>query len=111
LALKKRIEDKESLLSKLKKKPKDGKSEPIINQTIKEVAKLQKILENKQSGNTKGADLMRIENQILEEYNIYASTLSTSAIERISKKRTSFKYLIIDEAGQTTEPNTLIPLK
>lgn len=37
--------------------------------------------------------------------------MSTSAIERISKKRTQFKYLIIDEAGQTTEPNTLIPLK
>jgi len=58
-----------------------------------------------------GGDLMKVENQILEEFNIYASTLSTSAIERISKKRTQFKYLIIDEAGQTTEPSTIIPLK
>lgn len=37
--------------------------------------------------------------------------MSTSAIERISKIKTKFKYLIIDEAGQTTEPSTLVPLK
>jgi len=89
--IKRRIKDKEDLLTKLKLKAKDGKTEPIIEDTIKDIQKYQKILENKLSSSGKNSDLIKIENQILEEYNIYASTLSTSAIERISKIKTKFK--------------------
>jgi len=68
--IKRRIKDKEDLLAKLKKKPKDGKTEPIINDTIKDIQKYQKILEKKQSNCGKSSDLIKIENQILDEYNI-----------------------------------------
>lgn len=82
------------MLARLKKKPKDGTVEPIINQTIKDNQRLYKQLEKKTQGPKRGMtgqDMIKIENQILDEFNIYASTLSTSAIERISKKRTKFK--------------------
>lgn len=66
-SLKQRIIDKEDLLKKLKKLPKDGKTEPLIAETIQEITKLQKIFDKKMSSSGKGADLIKLENQILDE--------------------------------------------
>ena len=108
------ISDNEEMLKRIMRSNFDGSKDLIIAQTKREIIRLNKAIERKTNGPKRGfnsGDIIKIENQILEDQNIQACTLSTSAIERISKTRNKFKYLIVDEAGQTTEPNTIIPLK
>jgi senataxin len=56
-----------------------------------------------------------IRKEILESADIVASTLSSSGqsllVDHISEHKITFDTVIVDEAGQTTEPATLIPLR
>jgi senataxin len=53
--------------------------------------------------------------EILESADIVASTLSTSGqsllVDHIIEHNLTFETVIVDEAGQSTEPATLIPLR
>jgi senataxin len=56
-----------------------------------------------------------IRKEILESADIVASTLSSSGqsllVDHIIEQKITFDTVIVDEAGQTTEPATLIPLR
>ena len=50
------------------------------------------------------------ENDLLSSSQIVCSTLNNTGNERLKKIKLSFEYLIIDEASQSVEPSSLIPL-
>ena len=50
------------------------------------------------------------ENDLLSSSQILCSTLNNTGNERLKKIKLSFEYLIIDEASQSVEPSSLIPL-
>ncbi|KAG5358551.1 putative ATP-dependent helicase C29A10.10c [Yarrowia sp. B02] len=49
--------------------------------------------------------------KILKETDVFSSTLSSSASTAVQNSGRSFQTVIIDEAGQCTEPSVLIPLQ
>jgi len=56
-----------------------------------------------------------IRRQLLQQAEVVACTLSSSGqqqlVDQIMKYEVRFEVTIIDEAAQTTEPSTLIPLR
>ena len=50
------------------------------------------------------------ENDLLSSSQILCATLNNTGNERLKKIKLSFEYLIIDEASQSVEPSSLIPL-
>ena len=50
------------------------------------------------------------EQKLISQSSIIFCTLSTSGVDKLERLKHSIDYLIIDEACQSTEPSTLIPI-
>lgn len=55
--------------------------------------------------------IKEIESRLLTEAEIILTTLSSSGSDRLDQLKDEIGCLIIDEAAQSTEPNTLIPFQ
>ena len=91
-------------------------AEKEINSNPKKYADLIKLIEKKQkNGYLKESEYKRyktklkdIEDNIIEDANIVLSTINNSADKRL--KDYNFSYVLVDEAAQSLEPDTILPL-
>lgn len=72
---------------------------------------LGKLVNQKMSKYGKRALMEEIEETILREADIICCTLNSSGSEKLDRLESGIETLIIDEAGQCTEPENLIPLR
>ena len=91
-------------------------AEKEINSNPKKYADLIKLIEKKQKkGYLKESEYKRykaklkdIEDNIIENANIVLSTINNSADKRL--REYNFPYVLVDEAAQSLEPDTILPL-
>ena len=91
-------------------------AEKEINSNPKKYADLIKLIEKKQKkGYLKESEYKRykaklkdIEDNIIEDANIVLSTINNSADKRL--REYNFSYVLVDEAAQSLEPDTILPL-
>ena len=80
----------------------------LLNQLQTSYRKALNNLRNRQV--TPATRRMKIENDIINDAKIIWTTLSMSGIDKLEKMELSFSHLIVDEAWQSTEISTLIPM-